>query len=186
MIFLVLETEDANGITVSKEFKQILQNWKKFYPSEPKAKGILKQKIMDMTKNACEKPLTPNNTTVPPAKKAKVDKPSGLFTIVKSMSKAKENTSLSEEAKIDHEIERYLEKPIIDEDQNPLDYWKVNCKQWPNLSVVAKSILTMPASSGNVERLFSIAGALARSRRAKLSISNIEKLIICRNFYGGN
>ena len=58
------------------------------------------------------------------------------------------------------EVNSYLSEPILNEDANPLDYWKVNETTSPNLLKLAKHYLAIPASLGPVERLFSIAGKL--------------------------
>lgn len=48
---------------------------------------------------------------------------------------------------------------------------------------MAKIYLAIPSTSGNVERLFSIAGAIARARRASIKTDTLEKLLCCRQYF---
>ena len=58
------------------------------------------------------------------------------------------------------EILKYLEEPVISQDNSPLVFWKKNNLQFPILAHVAECILAIPALSAPVERLFSIAGKM--------------------------
>jgi len=78
------------------------------------------------------------------------------------------------------EVDAYLEEPAVEETVTPLCYWKTNEARFPNLSRLAKRYLAVPASSGGIERIFSISGAIARSRRAKISISSMSDLLLIR------
>lgn len=64
----------------------------------------------------------------------------------------------------------------------PLGFWKRNSSKFPVMSSLAATYLTLPASSGSVERLFSVAGAIARARRSRLSTEKLEQLLCCRKF----
>ena len=83
------------------------------------------------------------------------------------------------------EVSTYLECRIEDPSVDPLSCWKSKSNSLPKLSKLAKIYLGIPASSGSVERMFSIAGALQRSRRASLSWSTIEKLLCHRDMRVG-
>jgi hypothetical protein len=109
----------------------------------------------------------------------------GLFALVKSKSKLRLETALSDDSKIKAEIDSYLNEPEISDKEDPISYWKQrnNNREFPSLTSLAKTVLAMPASSGGVERLFSVAGAISRSRRSRLTVGNIEKLLLCRNYY---
>lgn len=80
-----------------------------------------------------------------------------------------------------NEIDEYLLSDVVEEgDLSPLKYWSRNAKKFPALSELARRILPMPASSGNVERLFSIAGSVKRARRAQLKTENLDKILCVR------
>lgn len=113
--------------------------------------------------------------------KSPVTKPMVKRTLL-SLSKGDETDSTAQEAdeqEIDCvlEISSYLRESQIPEESSPLQYWKENEQKYPRLAKLAKIYLGIPASSGSVERLFSVAGALARARRARLKVSTIETLL---------
>ncbi|CAG7727956.1 unnamed protein product [Allacma fusca] len=79
------------------------------------------------------------------------------------------------------ELQRYLDLPNEDETINPLDFWRLNQHNLLILAKLAKIFLGFPASSGSVERLFSITGALQRSRTASLKWSTLEMMLCYRD-----
>lgn len=78
------------------------------------------------------------------------------------------------------ELQEYLAEPIAEQETDPLEFWKTKASDYPRLASLARRILSIPASSGSVERLFSAAGALARARRSKIEIQKVEELIMFR------
>jgi len=88
------------------------------------------------------------------------------------------------------ELEEYLALPYLlpkssKTNRNaPLHFWHEHATKFPYLAIIARRYLGMPASSGSVERLFSIAGAIARSRRAKINVETVEKLLCLKDSYG--
>ena len=113
-----------------------------------------------------------NQTNTPPSKKRK-------FQVMKDLvaSPSPSHTEFNE-------IEKYLEMSILDADENddPLKFWLCYEKKFPILSKMARTFLGMPASSGSVERLFSVAGSIARARRANLKIDTLEMMLCYRQF----
>ncbi|CAF1538615.1 unnamed protein product [Adineta ricciae] len=84
--------------------------------------------------------------------------------------------------KID-ELDRYL---LIDIDKNahtgdPLVFWKSYRNQFPFLSQYARSVLSIPAITTNVEREFSTAGWLINQRRTSLKPTEIDKILFIRS-----
>ena len=80
------------------------------------------------------------------------------------------------------EVERQLcvyalipEKKDLDE--GPLAFWKNHEHRMPHLAVVARQIFSVPASSANVERLFSAAGRAITRRRPRLQAFHAANLI---------
>ena len=81
------------------------------------------------------------------------------------------------------ELSSYLSS-CLDETEDPLRFWKANTLTYPWLSTLAKQYLSVPASSGPVERLFSIGGKVFRPDRCRLTDTKFEKLmnIKCKSF----
>ena len=75
---------------------------------------------------------------------------------------------------------KYLDKAAEHLHTDPLVFWKVHAGEFPRLAQLAKIYLAIPASSGSVERLFSIAGAVQRARRARLQWKTIKNLLCYR------
>jgi zinc finger BED domain-containing protein 1 (E3 SUMO-protein ligase ZBED1) len=64
---------------------------------------------------------------------------------------------------------------------NPLHSWALNHKPFPNLSVLAKQFLCIPATSAPSERVFSAAGLTIAKTRASLHPDNALDLIFLHN-----
>lgn len=76
----------------------------------------------------------------------------------------------------DTELDRWLKDPCTTEE--PLTFWKKNAGSYPLLAKLAALCFGIPATSGSVERLFSIAGSLQRARRSSLNADTIEQLVL--------
>jgi hypothetical protein len=83
---------------------------------------------------------------------------------------------------VEQELDKYLKIDCLDANSNPLLFWRRNEQKYPRLFQLAKVFLSIPASSGSVERLFSIAGSIARARRARLSVGQLEKILLVREY----
>ena len=81
-------------------------------------------------------------------------------------------------------LNNYLKSPI--EEKKCLEYWKEyeknagGCKIKMALARLAKKHLTPPATSTDVERLFSVAGNILTDVRNRLLPDNVEKLLFMR------
>ena len=84
--------------------------------------------------------------------------------------------------KQESEISCYLNEDHADDNQCVLQYWKEKSKKFPVLGNIAKRFLAIPATSGGVERVFSITGSLARARRARLRPKQLEDIILLREY----
>ncbi|KAG7167314.1 AC9 transposase-like 4 [Homarus americanus] len=58
------------------------------------------------------------------------------------------------------EVSLYLNQPCLQEDGDPLGYWKAKQPEFPVLTRLAAKYLAISATSVPVERLFSMAGKL--------------------------
>lgn len=81
------------------------------------------------------------------------------------------------------EIEEYEDEQEIDDEEDPLQWWKDNQNKYPLLSLMAKKYLGTPATSVPSERLFSIAGQILTKKRARLSPNNAEMYVFMRAYY---
>jgi hypothetical protein len=127
----------------------------------------------------------------PPSKKFKSDK--NLFSRFESEyydGELKDNNasgSESDEFEFDFkkgdELDRYL---LFEFDKNkqttePLQFWRNHQSQFPFLSKYARSILSIPATTTNVEREFSTAGWILNQRRTNLKPEEVDKILFVRS-----
>lgn len=66
------------------------------------------------------------------------------------------------------------------EDDGPVDYWKINQDRFPTLSKIIPPILTMSASSGDIERMFSTATGILSAKRNGLKPDFFETLLFIK------
>jgi hypothetical protein len=93
-----------------------------------------------------------------------------------------EVTSHSLSGDLQLELDLYIREPRQSNEKDVLQYWKTNETKLPTLSKIAKQYLSIPVTSGDVERLFSVAGAIQRSRRASLHTSTVENLLLYKEY----
>lgn len=91
------------------------------------------------------------------------------------------SSSLSEWAanapNTDDEIESFLRCNQIHV-ANPIDWWHQNRAQFPTLYRIAVRVLTLPATSAQSEREFSMAGLIVTSRRCALKPQKVEDIML--------
>lgn len=81
------------------------------------------------------------------------------------------------------ELEEYKQKYFefdVKED-NVLTFWKNQMFNFPYLSILAKQIFAIPASSASSERSFSTAGRVVEERRSCLSGSTVDAILFLNN-----
>jgi hypothetical protein len=77
----------------------------------------------------------------------------------------------------DSEDNKYCMSPT-EHQMKPEAYWAANGSRYPRLAELARIFLSVPASSGSVERLFSVSGAILRARRGRLTAQTVESLLL--------
>ena len=101
---------------------------------------------------------------------------------VLNKSRPKEAASLGSESsliprqKISCEMERYLQAPQLDADDDPLLWWMSNQQMFPVLALMAKKYLCICASSSASERTFSNSGNIITSKRTCLKPTKVNML----------
>jgi hypothetical protein len=89
-------------------------------------------------------------------------------------------------SKVLDELTTYLNESIIEqEDQNwsPLQYWKRNADRFKNLSEIALHLFCIPASSANIERVFSVAKDILSAKRNRMKSDLFRKILFIRRNY---
>jgi hypothetical protein len=76
------------------------------------------------------------------------------------------------------EYAKYLLAPVVPEVTDPRSWWlePTQRKSYPNLSIMALDILSIPAMSAEPERLFSGAKITITDRRNRLGIESIQAI----------
>lgn len=77
---------------------------------------------------------------------------------------------------------KYIATEFPEVDSNLYVFWEKNCKLFPNLSRVAKKLLSIPASSAENERCFSHLRRQLNDERESLGANTINALFISRSF----
>ena len=116
--------------------------------------------------------------TPPPAKRHRFD-PSDDFDFMSEYTSSDPVTEGAAAAV--NEVANYLAQPCTDPHSDPLQYWKGQKCNYPNLAQLACRFLCVPASSAPVERLFSIGGKVFRPERCSLSDAVFELLMFIRS-----
>ena len=110
----------------------------------------------------------------PPKKKPRSD---DFFIFMSSVSKTHSKCNISGAV---NALETYLQEPCQEMDTNPLDYWKMNFINYPELAKLANKLLSTPATYAPVKCLFSIAGEVFRPERCSLKDDTFEKLMMIK------
>lgn len=80
------------------------------------------------------------------------------------------------------ELSRYLAMDIPKKllFENPLNFWREYREHYPVLSMLARQIHCIPASSAAVERCFSSAGFIVNERRTSLHPDQVDNIMVIR------
>ena len=112
----------------------------------------------------------------------------GKFSSIFGTSSASSSISSTGTASVSdqfkRELEIYLQYPSLDIDESPLQWWKLECKRLPLLSIAACKYLCACATSVISESVFSIGGQVVNSRRSCLKPHKVNSLIfLAKNFH---
>lgn len=80
-----------------------------------------------------------------------------------------------------HEVDTYCSMDPLEEESDPLAWWRENRVTFPKLSVMARDILSIPATSTPSERAFSSARHLLPFTRNRMNATSIEACMIVKN-----
>jgi len=75
------------------------------------------------------------------------------------------------------EFLKYLAEPQINHNDDSCLWWKSRELTYPFLSVLAKNILCIPASSAPSERVFSTAGSILIPKRNRMTPFHLSALV---------
>ena len=114
---------------------------------------------------------TPDVTEVAPSKKRKC-----FFSSIIDIPASEATVNISE---IRTEVEMYFSEACLEEDADPLSYWKRHSRTYPALARIAPTYLAIPASSAPVERLFSVAGRCLDPRDVAWRIKRLNSSCSC-------
>ncbi|CAF1152767.1 unnamed protein product [Adineta steineri] len=81
------------------------------------------------------------------------------------------------------ELERYLKTKLsFTKDDTIIQWWNKHSLLFPELALLAKSLLGIPASSATSERIFSASGRILEKRRQSLNPDVVHDMLMMRNF----
>ena len=103
-------------------------------------------------------------------------KKSKLARILKS-SNDSEQRRLTPRDKVVKEVRSYTDRPCIDVDDDPLEWWRIECRNYPCLSHLASKYLSVCATSSPSERVFSASGKIVTPHRSHLKPAMVDKLV---------
>jgi hypothetical protein len=120
-------------------------------------------------------PSSSNSVSINQKKKKESSVAKLLGGLLDSRSIPIENDALKKE------ISFFLSTPFISKEDlesfDLLKWWKDHEKQFPLLSVIARKVLGIPATSACCERIFSKSGNVISSLRANISPQNVDMTI---------
>ncbi|KAL0239487.1 hypothetical protein GEMRC1_009595 [Eukaryota sp. GEM-RC1] len=80
------------------------------------------------------------------------------------------------------ELDIYLSDGLIEMDQDPLMWWKLNESKFPTLARTSRIALSVQASNVASESLFSQAGRVVTPDRSRLTDLNVEACVCLKRW----
>lgn len=87
-------------------------------------------------------------------------------------------SSMNNLSGLDNGLKHFLDSPVMPRCEDPLQFWKKNKDNWPQLHNLALKYLTAQATSVPSERLFSKAGSIITEKRNRLKPKNVNMLCL--------
>lgn len=78
------------------------------------------------------------------------------------------------------QLNRYLDLSASSISTEAVNFWLSNQQRFPDLSRLALSVLSVPATSAPVERVFSSGGLFMRPHRSRLHDSTLSQLVFAK------
>ena len=149
------------------------------YDASEQAKLYILQDISKSTTQH-EDPPVPE----PPAKKARTSSLyAEVFKQFASTSAGRKRPRSEDEDEGEKELEKYLQLPLLEKDEDPLTWWRQNRTTLPLLAKLARKLLCTPASSVYSERIFSEFGEIYDDQRSRILPARGEKLLFIHHNY---
>jgi len=89
-------------------------------------------------------------------------------------------------ASLDDDVERYISKEFFNVPNDIGKFWKEQSSYFKALSKVARSLLTIPATSAECERYFSKLARLITDYRSELSAKSVYSNLIANSIASSN
>lgn len=99
--------------------------------------------------------------------------------LASSSSDEEPQAELSKEASVI--IDDYVKCRRLEAHEDPLAWWRDNCRRFPYLAQLARTYLGCPSTSVASERLFSGAGIIYDEKRSRLSSERAQKLLFLKH-----
>ena len=112
-----------------------------------------------------------------PSTGGKAKRSLGSFFKRQAVAPAAAASTVRLEDAIAAELNSYLTLPKLDEEEDPLAFWKERRVNFPMLSKLARKYLCIPATSSPSERLFSAAGNVVTCQRSCLKPGKVDMLV---------
>ena len=158
------------------------------------AKELLMEKVEEVAVCAATLAFNEENNTVESSSSDESEDENAI-NLFSSRKKHKSNTKLrvlvataTEQAKAQakQEVLSYLvaTEALVNSNFDPLEWWIGNKMRYPNVAVVARQWLSVPATSTPSERVFSICGIVNTAKRSSSSGKSIENQVFIHNNKG--
>ncbi|KAL6062157.1 RNA polymerase II regulatory region DNA binding [Balamuthia mandrillaris] len=83
---------------------------------------------------------------------------------------------------VSEELHAFMVLPAIPEKRDPRTWWREHCHLFPRLYHVALKYLSIPATSAESERIFSLTGNILSPHRSTLSSQRLNQLVFLKHY----
>ncbi|CAM4455072.1 unnamed protein product [Leuciscus chuanchicus] len=143
------------------------------YVNEDK-RGSIEDRLIAEMKTVMEN--IPLETAATPAEDTE-DAPKKKKKGLSSFFKATVTPPQQQDQAIASELQSYLQREILDAEEDPLKWWMESQRLYPRLSNLARKYLCIPATSSSSERVFSTCGNIVTCLRSSLKPDHVNRLV---------